>query len=88
MPISSGRTNWEMERQQAIRTTRSGPAVECPAKGESVPSSQPNRGAASVAEDRRICTDLPTTLPVSLEEVALLRAYLAQEIDRILFGED
>lgn len=34
-----------------------------------------------------VISDLPTTMPVLREEVAILRAYLAREIDAILFDE-
>jgi hypothetical protein len=34
-----------------------------------------------------VITDLPTVMPVLREEVAILRAYLAREIDAILFNE-
>ncbi|ALC11049.1 hypothetical protein [Sphingopyxis sp. 113P3] len=34
-----------------------------------------------------VISDLPTALPVLREEVAILRAYLAREIDAILFEE-
>lgn len=34
------------------------------------------------------CSGLPVTLAVTREEVALLRAFLAAEIDAILYGDE
>ncbi|WP_152520572.1 hypothetical protein [Sphingobium indicum] len=34
-----------------------------------------------------VISDLPTAMPVLREEVAILRAYLAREIDAIVFDE-
>lgn len=39
-------------------------------------------------EERAVQTDLPKALPILREEVALLRAYLADEINALLFDEE
>lgn len=42
----------------------------------------------SARDERAVVNDLPQTMPVLREEVAILRAYLDKEIDAILFGEE
>lgn len=37
--------------------------------------------------DITIVTDLPRTLPILRDEMAILRAFLSHEIDHILFGD-
>jgi len=50
--------------------------VKAPSKSKAIKVKTP---------DRVVAVDLPERLPVASEEVAILRAFLAQEIDAILF---
>lgn len=45
------------------------------------------RASGGSPDERAVRADLPGPLPVLSEEIALLRAYLASEIDEVLFGE-
>ena len=45
------------------------------------------RTRATADGDIAITTNLPRALPILREELALLRAFLSQEIECILFGE-
>lgn len=54
---------------------------------------QPDASACSRADGKtrrgvRIVSDLPDRLPITTEEIGLLRAFLAEEISAILRGED
>ena len=44
-------------------------------------------GYANHHGERHVSTELFAQIGVSHEEIALLRAFLGEEIDRILFGE-
>ena len=56
------------------------------------PVSSAERATRSAAqrpqEERVVQTDLPRSLPILREELALLRAYLADEINALLFDGD
>jgi hypothetical protein len=45
------------------------------------------RKRATIAGEIAVLSNLPPRLPVLREEIAILRAFLAPEIDAILFGE-
>ena len=70
---SSGLTGRPAPKRRGRIVIRRRPTGSC--------AERPANSATAVA------SDLPTIIPVLREEIAILRAYLAREIDAILFDE-
>lgn len=80
LPVPAGRRHWRMEQPLDIRSHSS--------DHEAPPVSAERATAQRPQEERVVQTDLPRSLPILREEIALLRAYLADEINALLFDED
>lgn len=82
------RRQWEMDPKP---TSRPGSTGRPTPKRRGLIVIRRKRAGSSAARSSGpgtgVISDLPTVMPVLREEVAILRAYLAREIDAILFDE-